>query len=291
MKKILQLCFMLLLLVSCSSARYARGLTTAEIEERYHFGGTIQVVEYPSGERRIAHRRMVAYLPESYFKDTLRRYPVLYLLHGARGNELTWIDSAGVAARLDSLTRKGKAKEFILVTPNVNRYFSEKDYRDGRALNAIRAFWLLNGEAERHFMTVVATVDSLLRTIPSKEGRAIAGMSSGALQALYLSANHPDTFNYVGLFSPYIYPTFAAWGHPDVYGGLWRKLKRQFQDAPEGFHIYIGRADIFYPHAVLFDRHLTRKGYSHDFTLTPGGHEWYNWRAFVENFSCNIFQE
>lgn len=291
-KRFIGLLAVLLVLASCSSARYARGLTIQEIKEKYTgYNGTVEVVTFPSGEKKIAQRRFTVYLPPSYYQDSTRRYPVLYVLHGARGNETTWIDRANAYHNLDSLVQNGLAKEFILVLPNLNRYFSEKDYRDGRAVNAIRAFWLLNGEAERHFPRVIHYTDSLYRTIPEKHSRAIAGMSTGGLQAIYLSANHPEMFDYVGLFSPYAYPTVAALSHWDVYGHLWHKLRRQFKDAPEDYHIFIGTADIFHPHMRIFDRRLTRKGYRHTLTLTPGGHEWYNWEPYLIWFGQEIFQD
>ena len=281
---------LVLLCSSCSVARYARGPEARDIEAIAGVRGTIQAVESPSSEKNLDHRRMVVYLPESYSADTLRRYPVVYLLHGARGNEITWSDSARILHRIDTLRAAGKVREFILVMPNMNNYFGEKDYRNGRCVNAARSFWLLDGEAERHFMhDVVAQVDSLYRTVPAKSGRAIAGMSSGALQTLYLSANAPDSFDYVGLFSPYTYPTFAALGHMDVYGGLWKKLEVQFEEAPVVYGIYIGKTDIFVPHIRMFERKLTRKGYPHRFILAEGGHEWYNWIDFVTDFLGQIF--
>ena len=280
----------LALLCSCSVARYARGPETRDIESISGVRGTIQAVNYPSSEKDLSHRRMVVYLPESYSADTLRRYPVLYLLHGARGNEITWSDSARVMQRIDSLRAQGKAREFILVMPNMNNYFGEKDYKNGHCVNAFRAFWLLDGEAERHFMNdVVARVDSLYRTVPDKSGRAIAGMSSGALQSIYLSANAPDSFAYVGLFSPYTYPTFAALGHLDVYAGLWKKLEVQFKDPPVLYSIYIGKADFFLPHIRMFAGKLSREGYPHQFILTDGGHQWYNWIGFVTDFCEKVF--
>ena len=281
---------LLMLLSSCSVARYAQGPGNHEIESIPGCKGTIQAVEYPSSETDLDHRRMIVYLPEGYASDTLRRYPVLYLLHGARGNEKTWSDSAQVLHRLDTLWTKHLAQPFILVMPNMNNYFGEKDYRNGRCLNAMQAFWLLDGEAERHFMhDVVARVDSLYRTIPEKSGRAIAGMSNGALQTIYLSANAPQVFDYIGLFSPYTYPTFAALGHLDVYGGLWKKLDVQFSQSPALYSIYIGKADFFYPHICLFEKSLTRRGYSHQFLPAEGGHEWYNWAAFFTHFCQHIF--
>ena len=281
---------LLALLSSCSVARYAQGPQTRDIEATPGVRGTIQAQDYPSSEKDLDHRRMVVYLPASYFADSLRRFPVLYLLHGARGNEITWSDSGRVMHRIDTLRAQGRARDFILVMPNMNNYFGEKDYKNGHCVNAARAFWLLDGEAERHFMKdVVARVDSLYRTDPSKSGRAIAGMSSGALQAIYLSANFPQSFDYIGLFSPYAYPTFAALGHLDVYGHLWKKLGVQFEDPPALYGIYIGRKDIFFPHASLVEKHLTREGYPHRFTVTEGGHHWYNWIKYLSDFCEKIF--
>lgn len=279
------------MLCSCSAGRYARGPQTREIMARTGQRGTVEAISYPSGEAGLSERRMVVYLPKDYYADTLKRYPVLYLLHGARGNEITWADSAAAFRRLDSLRLAGRAEDFILVLPNMNNYFCDRDYKDGHAVNAVRAFWLADGEAERHFMDeVVGRTDSLYRTIPEKSGRAVAGMSVGALQSLYLAAGHPDAFDYVGLFSPYTYPTFAAKYHDDVYSDLWWRLKRQFADPPALFAVYIGRADFFYPHIRFFDRKLTRKGYPHEFIVTEGGHEWYNWSAFLEDFYQKIFR-
>ena len=44
-------------------------------------------------------------------------------------------------------------------------------------------------------------VESHYRTINDKNHRAIAGLSMGGFHSLYISANNPDLFGYVGLFS------------------------------------------------------------------------------------------
>ena len=153
---------LLVLLASCSSARYATGPDSERIRAMEGFRGRIEAVEYPTAEKNLSRRRMVVYLPASYATDSLRRYPVLYLLHGARGNELTWQERGQVFSCLDSLVAVGKAAEFILVLPNLNNYFGDKDYKNGRAVNATRAFWTVDGEAESHFVDeVVALTDSL----------------------------------------------------------------------------------------------------------------------------------
>ena len=291
MRRILPYIMLLALACSCATARYAAGPKTDEILAISGYDGIIEAVTYPCSEPDLTERRMVVYLPASYYEDTLRRYPVMYLLHGARGNEITWHEYGDAFHRLDSLRCMGLAGDFILVLPNLNNYRGDRDYKDGRPVPAVRAFWLLDGEAETYFhKDILERVDSLYRTVPRKEGRAIAGMSSGALQALYLSASQPDTFDYVGLFSPYTRTTFAAWGNKEVYGNLWRRLDGQFRTPPAMFAIYIGKTDIFYPHIKAFERRLSRKGYPHRFVTAEGGHEWYNWTDFLEDFYRTAFK-
>ena len=280
-----------LVAASCgNAARYARGMESAEIETMTPCDGRIVAVEYPSSEMNLDHRRMTVYLPPEYDADTTRRFPVMYLLHGARGNEVTWIERGQAIHSVDSLYRSGAIRDFILVLPNINCYFTDGEYNNGHAINAVRAFWIVNGEAEAHFVRdVVNFVDANFRTIPQKDSRAIAGMSTGGMQSLYLSANHPEMFGSIGLFSAYSANTIFGLRHPEFYGGLGRKLRRQFADAPDYYAIMIGDKDIFYPNMRAYSRRLTRHGYRHEFIPYPGGHKWYNWRTFFVRFCEEVY--
>ena len=282
----------LLLVVGCATGRFAPGPYDEEIESLPGYDGKIEVVTFPSSEPRLSQRRMVVYLPPSYQTDRERRYPVLYLIHGARCNEVTWIERGNAFWSLDSLRRDGRAGDFILVMPNLNNYCSDRDYKNGHPQRPFRSVGFVTGEAERYFRKdVVARVDSLYRTIPEKASRAIAGMSSGGMQAIHLSADYPDDFGYVGLFSPYTRPFFTAWGHPDVYGNLKRKLKAQFADPPLQYIIYTGDEDYFYHEMKHFDDGLERNGYQpHTLKVSPGGHKWYNWSAYLRDFYQVIFR-
>lgn len=281
----------LLAFASCANQRYAAGPLSQDIEALPGYRGYIKAISYKSSERDLQERRMTVYLPENYYDDTARRFPVMYLFHGARGNEVTWIERGDCLITLDSLRARGAASDFILVLTNENNYYGDKDYKNGHAVDAVRAFWTVDGVTESFFMKdVVATVDSLFRTVPKKKGRAIAGMSTGALQAMHISANNPDSFEYVGLFSAYAYDVAAGLRNPPFYFGLWPKLEKQFETPPSYYGLYIGNTDIFYPHMVMFHNALTRKGYEHGFTVTPGGHEWYNWRKFFILFSEKAFK-
>lgn len=276
---------------SCgNAARYARGMESADIETLTPCDGRIVAVEYPSSETNLDHRRMTVYLPPAYDADTTRRFPVLYLLHGARGNEVTWIERGQAIHSIDSLRREEAIRDFILVLPNINCYYTDGDYNNGHAVNAVRAFWFVNGEAEAHFVRdVVNYVDANFRTIAEKESRAIAGMSTGGMQSLYLSANNPGLFGSIGLFSAYSANTIFGLRHPEFYTGLGRKLRRQFVDAPDYYGIMIGKKDFFYHNMKAYSRRLTRLGYRHEFNDFPGGHKWTNWRLFFVRFCKEVY--
>ncbi|MCR4566282.1 MAG: hypothetical protein K5651_09380, partial [Bacteroidales bacterium] len=61
---------------------------------------------------------MIIYLPADYYQSG-ERYPVVYLLHGARGYETSWIRKGDIFQKTDSLFTNNLAAHFILVMPNV----------------------------------------------------------------------------------------------------------------------------------------------------------------------------
>ena len=64
-------------------------------------------------------RRMTIYLPPGY-ETSDQEYPVLYLLHGAGGDEEAWSDLGRATQILDNLIASGKADPMIVIMPNGN---------------------------------------------------------------------------------------------------------------------------------------------------------------------------
>ena len=176
--------------------------------------GTVEERIYPSSVPGASHRRMIVYLPEGY-QDNTRRYPVVYLLHGARGYETSWIKKGLMLQLTDSLFAGGYAVPSIVVMPNMNQYDNDADY-----------------------------VDAHFRTIPDKAHRAVAGLSIGGLQSAYLSANNPDTFGYVGLFSPVFRANSLPNPFRDFYRKFRKKLQVQFDEPPTRYLLMAGKKDI-----------------------------------------------
>ena len=65
-----------------------------------------------------AWRRAIVYTPPGYDADTRKRYPVLYLQHGAGENETSWMNQGHANFILDNLIAAGKAKPMIIVNEN-----------------------------------------------------------------------------------------------------------------------------------------------------------------------------
>ena len=101
--------------------------------------GILETVKYPcSNSEGPSERKMLVYLPRDYY-ETQRNYPVLYLIHGARGTETAWVKKGDLLPSLDSLVAGGKAEEMIVVMPNMNHYEDDKDFADSVSYTHLRA--------------------------------------------------------------------------------------------------------------------------------------------------------
>lgn len=273
---------------SCSSGRYAANVDYLPVTDTgYTPAGALEEVFYRPSEGCISEKRMLVYLPEGYYSST-ERYPVLYLLHGARGNETSWIRKGHLLHETDSLRASRLIGEFIIVMPNMNDYDNEADFGRSREKNVWESAFEIDGDVEYFFIhDIVNTVDSLFRTIPDKSHRALAGLSIGGFQAIHISASYPDDFSYIGIFSPVTGTVISHGTHSRIFRGLHHKLETLFtSDRPELYWIMIGKGDFLYSRVADFADGLKRLGYDFEFITSKGGHDWDNWRAY-----CNIFMQ
>ncbi len=172
--------------------------------------GRVETVWYPSSIAGLPRRRMMVYLPPHY--DGTRRYPVLYLLHGAGGDEKSWLELGRATQIMDNLIADKRCKEMIVVMPNGNADRAatpgEDPYNtDREAASAVPSMF---GRIETAFVPdIVNYVDSHYATLADKAHRAIAGLSMGGMHTLFITANNPGSFDYIGLFSAKIVNEFT----------------------------------------------------------------------------------
>jgi enterochelin esterase family protein len=80
--------------------------------------GNVNIVWYDSPTLKL-QRRMYVYTPAGY-ESAKQKYPVLYLLHGAGGDEDAWNNMGRASVIMDNLIASGKAKPMLVVMTNGN---------------------------------------------------------------------------------------------------------------------------------------------------------------------------
>lgn len=142
-------------------------------------------------------RRVLVYLPPSYPREPARRYPVLYMLHGATSTPEEWLTGVyqgmNFQLTLDSLIAVGAVPEFIVVMPDAN--------------NALEAGFYANSPATGNWQDFVVQdllrhVDGRYRTDTTRAHRALYGHSMGGFGALAIGFEHPNVFGLVYAASP-----------------------------------------------------------------------------------------
>ena len=103
-----------------------------------------------------------------------------------------------------------------------------------------------------------------------------------------ISANYPDTFGYVGLFS-------AALGVSDssvspIYQNIEEKIVNQFKKGVKLYWTGIGTEDFLYNANKEFRAMLDRDGLPYTYVETDGGHVWKNWRIYLSEFVPLLFR-
>jgi len=258
--------------------------------------GNVSKVWYPSPTLKTT-RRMTVYTPAGYDKGG--RYPVLYLLHGAGGDEDAWPTLGRAAQILDNLIAEGKVKPMIVVMPNGNANCDAApgEWHKGMYKPSFRSHATSQPEAstEESFKDIVSYVDKNYRTLSNKKNRAICGLSMGGGHSYGISKLYPDLFNYVGLFSAAISLNAKGFnGITDkdqhIAPEVEQQLMVQFQKKPALYWIAIGKTDFLYQNNKVFRQYLDEKKYPYEYIETEGGHVWRNWRIYLTEFAQRLFK-
>ena len=154
-----------------------------------------------SGEKP---RKAYLYLPESYYTDPKRRYPVMYMFDGHNvffDDDATFGKSWGMAKYM-----KESKKEVIIVGVECNHEgnrrlveyapmtYTNSEHGHIKGKGSITMNWLVN--------TLKPYVDANYRTLPDRKNTIIAGSSMGGLIALYGVTAYNHIFQRAACLSP-----------------------------------------------------------------------------------------
>lgn len=226
-------------------------------------------------------RKLLIVLPPDYTPE--KTYPVLYLLHGIGGDHSEW--SHGVPeVIIGNLIADGDAPEMIVVMPNVRaRKNDAANPADVYSAEHFAAFDNFIHDLTNDLMPFMAQNYSIAE---GRENTAVAGLSMGGREALYIGLTLPETFGYVGAFcpAPGVLPYYAE-------GGLFETADFK---ATEGLDSYIlinaGESDgVVGDWPKTYADTLTQNGTANTFYVTQGGHDFTVWKHGLYNFAKRIF--
>ena len=217
------------------------------------------------------------YLPPDYDTST-RRYPVVYFLHGLPTTKTAYKDISFLADALE----RGNLSAIIVAPQGARDGDSDPEYLDWRP--------------GRNWATALArelpqVVDARYRTVPTRRGRAIVGLSAGGYGAMLLGINNLDVFGAVESWSGYFHPTDPSGEHSLDLGSPAKnarasahaavpELKRKLAKRPSFVGFYVGDADDrFRAENVQLDRELSAVRVPHVFRVYRGGHSFTLWQA------------
>lgn len=211
------------------------------------------------------------YLPESY--DGVKKYPVLYMLHGYGGNNNDWLqDNTGSiwagGGTMPAYAREyaeKTGKELIIVAPDGGNNF----YCDG-----------FNGGPKYmsfFFEEFIPYIESTYAIKAEKKSRAIGGLSMGGYGSLYYGSLHPEMFCYVYACSAAV----NVGGSPDPAVLIAQSVSAGKVNEMPGFTLEIGTEDTTVSVASndAFINMLSGYGIPYEYITRPGAHDWPFWNA------------
>jgi enterochelin esterase-like enzyme len=261
------------LLSGCKNGKYDELMTTVE-----YYSET-------TGQTRKAN----VILPAGY--DESKEYPVLYLLHGLGGDHKEWL-AADPLYIIGNLIETGQAEEMIVVMPNVRaRKDDSPNPPDVFTLEHYKAFDNFINDLSNDLMPYIEANYSIKK---GRKNTAIAGLSMGGRESLYIGFTLPEKFGYIGAFSPaYGILPYTNFGITEE--GLFTeetfKLPEKYSNNTYVM-IVTGKSDTLVKNEPFrYHQALEDNGVEHVYYERAGGHDFTVWRPALDNFVKNIFHD
>jgi enterochelin esterase-like enzyme len=218
------------------------------------------------------------YLPAGYATST-RRYPVIYFLHGLPATSTTYRSIEQLAAAVEASGRQA----IVIGVQGARAGDTDPEWRNwGPGRN-----WETATAKE-----LVSVVDGRYRTIASRSGRVLIGISAGGYGATLIALHNPGVYSVVESWSGYFHATTpdgtAALDLGSSEADDWANAHKLIPVATRFltsygprtyFAFYVGTDDgLFRDENVEFAAELRRAGLSGAvFRLYAGGHDWSLW--------------
>ena len=245
--------------------------------------GEVQTVPYKSKSLG-TDRKVVVYTPPNY-ENSPRRFPVLYLLHGAGSNETSWTERGRAQVILDNLIADDKMSPVIIAMPFGYAFQRPAGQRGGDAAE--------NKQQREDFTRdliedVIPLVESTFRTFGDRDHRAIAGLSLGGAQSLAIGLSRTDLFSRVAGFSS----AMGAANNPASGGVDFEKVladSAKINSQLKLLWIGCGTEDTLFQSNSEFSALLSKHKIEHTFRVTGGAHTFAVWQRYLNEVAPLLF--
>ena len=226
------------------------------------------------------HRNVktVVIRPSAYGEKD-KRFPVVYLLHGAFGSYSNWI------RKVPHIQQLADQYQLMIVCPD-GGYTSW--YYDSPVDSSFRFETFVGTEVPKY-------IDEHYTTIPDRKGRAITGLSMGGHGGIFLGFRHADLYSACGSTSGALHTTVITKGY-DVekrlgdtamnrkYWNDWSVLNVIDHYPKDSLDIIVdcGTEDRVLPMNRAVHEKMLRLKIPHDYTERPGEHNWDYWNTSID---------
>jgi len=270
-----------------SETFYGMGRMASGIEVPFKGDGYYAVKDVPHGEISIKRyystvsnkwRQFYIYTPPGYDTSINEKYPVLYILHGGGEDERGWATQGKTDLILDNLIAEKKAKPMIIVMPDGN--VDAQGFGD-------MTLMIFERELKQ---CVIPFVEKNFRTETGQGSRALAGLSMGGIQTLYVGINNTEMFSYLGVFSSgWIVPAQNSLADKQ-YEFMKANLDKINGNLKQLWISMGGKEDIAYNNCQTMMSKFDELKVKYTYSEYPGGHTWPVWRNNLYNFAQLLFR-
>jgi enterochelin esterase-like enzyme len=227
------------------------------------------------------HRDYFVYTPPGYDARRAEKYPVLYLLHGFSDDASGWTSVGQAHVILDNLLAEKKVVP-MLVVMTLGYGAPEIVTRGARAPQLRQKN--MEGYRDALFAEVIPAIEKAYHADPRRERRAIAGLSMGGAESLFVGLNAIDRFAWVGAFSA------GGLGEPGTFAQVFPGLTAAEGKRLKLLWIACGTEDGLITANRQVRAFLTERGVPHESVETPGAHTWLVWRRNLAEFAPKLFR-
>lgn len=233
-------------------------------------------------------KHYTVYLPSGYDLSE-KKYPVLYLLHGASDTHEAWKKQGDARRIIDELVNEGMLGKLIVIMPDAS---GEGENHTGKNMGY---FNLPDWPYEDFFFEeFIPTIEKRYRIHADKRHRAIAGLSMGGGGSAHYALTHPELFGSACLFSGLLDAFPSPRGYQTEFiesvaaNSPVKRLRAMSDEEIKAvrsvrWYVDCGDDDFLWQSNVDFYAVMRERRIPLQYRMRDGAHNWHYWKVSLRS--------